>query len=147
MADLFATTFIGVRDGTKNPPDRTDGRLIGAKASKIVAPKLAGQAINIGDQMFIGTVGPNESIREFTLNTDTSLGTTTFSIGTKALPAKYRAAGVFTAPLDIPTNVGPRASTSAAILTAPEDIWVTFAVAAIPGAVVMTFETEISSVK
>jgi hypothetical protein len=147
MPDLFPTTFVGVRDGSIFPPNRADGRLVGAKSSKIVAPKVAGQAIAIGDQLFLGTLAPGESLREVTINTDTSLGTTQVAIGTKAATGKYRAAAVFTAPLDSPTNIGPRANVAGAVLTAAEDIWATFTVAGVAGGVNLVFELEISSIK
>ena len=148
MPDLFARTFVGVKDGTKFPSDRADGRLVGAKQSMIVAPKVAGQAIAVGDQLFIGTLRAGETLRGVRINTDTSLGTTTFSIGTKAVPAKYRPAGTYTAPLNIPTYVGPLAAQSITDpLTADEDIWVTFAVAGVAGSVVLAFEMDILSIK
>lgn len=148
MADLYASTFVGVKDGTKNPPDRADGRLVNARRSTIVAPKVAAQAIAAGDLMYIGTVRAGESVREIRIDTDTSLGTTTFSIGTKAVPAKYRAAAVFTAPLDVPSPVGPRANAAnLAPLTVDEDLWVTFAVAGIAGGVNLTYETDIVGLK
>lgn len=148
MADLYAKAFVGVADGTKIPADRADGRVVGAKRSTIVGAKVAGQAIAAADLLFIGRVRAGEAIREIRINTDTSLGTTTFSIGTKAVPAKYRAAAVYTTPLNVPTPVGPLAAVAIADpLTADEDIWVTFAVAGIAGAVVMAFEMDITSVK
>ena len=148
MADLYASEFVGVKDGTKTPPDRADGRLVGAKQSSIRASKVAAQAVTAGDLMYIGTVRAGESIRDIRLNTDTSFGTTTFSIGTKAAPAKYRAAATFTTPLDLPTTVGPKASAAiAAPLTTDEDIWVTFAVANIAGTVNFCFEMDIMSIK
>lgn len=148
MASLYARTFVGVKDGTLVPSSRADGRMVGAKVSAIIAPKVIGQAVAAGDLMYIGTVRAGESIREILLNTDTSFATTTFSIGTLAAPAKYRAAAVFTTPLGVPTPVGPIASTADDDpLTADEDIWVTFAVAGIAAGVLFTFETRIASVK
>ena len=148
MPDLYARTFVGVKDGTKFPPDRADGRMVGAKQSMIIAPKVAGQAIASGDQMFIGALRAGESLRDIRINTDTSLGTTTFSVGPKATPAKYRAAATFTTPLNVPTSVGPLAAQAIVDpLTADEDIWVTFAVAGIAGSVVLAFEMDIISIK
>lgn len=148
MPDLYASTFVGVKDGTKFPPDRADGRLVGGKQSMIVAPKVAGQAIASGDRLFIGTLRAGEVLRGIRINTDTSLGTTTFSIGTTATPAKYRAAAVYTTPLNVPAYVGPNAAQAiASPLTADEDIWVTFGVAGIAGSVVMSFEMDIVSIK
>jgi hypothetical protein len=148
MPDIYARTFVGVKDGTKTPADRADGRLVGAKQSMIVAPKVAGQAIAAGDQFFIGTLRAGESLRDIRINTDTSLGTTTFSVGPKATPAKYRPAATFTTPLNVPTSVGPIASQAILDpLTADEDIWATFAVAGIAGSVVLAFEMDVISIK
>lgn len=148
MPDLYASTFVGVKDGTKFPADRADGRLVGAKQSMIVAPKVAGQAIAAGDRLFLGTIRAGEALRGIRINTDTSLGTTTFSIGTTAVPAKYRAAAVHTSPLNVPEYVGPTAAAAiAAPLTADEDVWATFAIAGIAGSVVMAFEMDIVSIK
>lgn len=147
MADIYAAAFVGVKDGTKFPPDRADGRIVGAKASKIVAAKPAGVAIAAGDQMYLGSLAPGESLRNISINTDTSLGTATVAIGPKSATGKYRTAAVFTAPLDVPANIGPKASTAAAIATAGEDIWATFAVAGVAGGVNLVFELEISSIK
>jgi hypothetical protein len=148
MADFYAKAFVGVADGTKIPPDRADGRVVGAKRSTIVAAKVAGQAIAAGDRLYLGKVRAGEAVREIRLNTDTSLGTTTFSIGTTGTPAKYRAAAVFTTPLNVPSPVGPVAAVAIADpLAADEDLWATFAVAGIAGSVVMAFEIDIVSVK
>jgi hypothetical protein len=148
MPDYYASAFVGVRDGTVNPPNRADGRLVGAKRSTIVAAKPAGQAIAAGDRLFLGYLAPGELLREVSINTDTSLGTTTVAIGTTATPAKYRAAAVYTTPLNVPTQIGPNAAQSiAAPLTVGEEIWATFAVAGIAGSVVLCFELEFVSIK
>lgn len=148
MATLYARTFVGVKDATLVPPLRADGRLVGAKVSAIVAPKVIGQAVANGDLMFIGTVRAGESVREILLNTDTSFGATTFSIGTIASPAKYRAAAVHTTPLNVPTPVGPIATIADDDpLTADEDLYATFAVGGVAAGVFFTFETRIASVK
>ena len=148
MADLYAKAFVGVADGTKIPPDRADGRIVGAKRSTIVAAKVAAQAIASGDRLYLGKLRAGELVREIRINTDTSLGTTTFSIGSTGTPAKYRAAAVYTAPLNVPTPVGPVAAIGISDpLAADEDLWATFAVAGIAGAVVLSFEIDIVSVK
>lgn len=147
VPDLFPTTFVGVRDGTVFPPNRSDGRLVGAKASKIVAPKVVAQAVAIGDQLFLGSLAPGESLRNISINTDTALGTTTIAIGTKAATGKYRAAAAYAGANDVPVNIGPRANVAGAIVSVPEDIWATFAVAGIGAGVNLVFELEISSTK
>jgi hypothetical protein len=148
MPDIYNRLAVGVKDGTKNPPDRFDGRMVGAARSTIVAPKVAGQAIASGDQFYIGTLKPGERISDIRIITDTSLGTATVAIGPKTATGKYRAAAVFTTPLNVPASIGP--SAAAAILdpvTADEDIWATFAVAGVAGGVVLCFELDIVSVK
>ena len=148
MPTYFASEFVGVRDGTKTPPDRADGRMVGAKESTIRASKPAAQALAIGDLLFIGALAPGERIKEIVINSDTSLGTTTVSIGTLALPTKYVNAATLTAPLNVPVNIGPRAAPHAAApLAASEDLYATFGVAAVGGAVVLGIETTIASIK
>ncbi len=148
MADFYAKAFVGVADGTKIPPDRADGRVVGAKRSTIVAAKVAGQALAIGDRLYLGKLRAGELVREIRINTDTSLGTTTVAIGTPGTPAKYRAAAVYTTPLNVPTPIGPVAAIAISDpLTADEDIWATLGVGGIAGAVVMAIEIDIVSIK
>jgi hypothetical protein len=64
------------------------------------------------------------------LVSDTSLGSSTISIGTAASAAKYRAAATFT-PTDTPTPFGKAANLGAA-LAASEDVLITIATAALP---------------
>jgi hypothetical protein len=148
MADFYSKAFVGVADTTKIPADRADGRLVGAKQSTIIATKVAGQVLAAGDRLFLGRLRQGEAVRDIRINTDTSLGATTVAIGTTGTPAKYRAAAVYTTPLNVPTSIGPLAAIAAADpLAADEDIWATLAVGGIAGAVVVTFEIDIISVK
>lgn len=143
MADLYAAPFVGVKDGTKSPPDRTPAGLVGAKQRTIAASKVAGQAVAIADQMYIGTLRQGERITEIRLNTDTSFATTTFSIGPKSNTTKYVNAATFTAPLQVPSNVGPRtAAAIAGVNAADEDLWATFGVAGIAGGANFIFEID-----
>jgi hypothetical protein len=141
MADRYATQFIGAKDGTSAPPKKLDGSRVGAKRRRIQADKVpVADAIN--DRVFIGTLPAGANPCEFRVTTDTSLATTTLSIGTATVPAKYVDAKTVTA-TDVPQLLGPKvAALRQASLTADEDLWVTFGVAAVPGAAVVTFETE-----
>lgn len=141
MADYYALEYVGGPDGTKNPPLKLDGRLVGAKKRRNRAVKPT-TILAIGDRLYIGKNPSGGSVRSIIGNTDTSLGTTTLSIGTTAAPTKYVNAKTLTA-VDVPTGLGPRAA--AHILqpaTVDEDLWLTIGVAAIPAAVVAVFETE-----
>lgn len=142
MPDRYATEFVGVKDGTKSPPDRSNHIFVGAKVRRIRATKQV-LADAIADRIFIGTIPQGGHLAQIRITTDTSLGTSTLAIGTTATPAKYRAAGVFTTPLDVPTTIGPRASAlDDAVLTADEDVWVTVGVAALPVGAIVVFELE-----
>lgn len=65
------------------------------------------------------------------LTTDTSLGTSTISIGITGTTAKYRALAVFTA-TDTPTFFGKASAISGATLTADETVFITIATASLP---------------
>lgn len=147
MANFYAAQQVGVADGTKNPPDKADGRVVGAKLSTIAASKVAGQAWAQADKVFLGRLNPGESIRQILATTDTSLGTTTLSIGTLAAPAKYVNGATLTA-LNAPTTIGPLA---AALAAGPpsvgEDLWMTFGVGGVAGATVLNLDIRIASVK
>lgn len=143
MADFYSKEQIGVRDGT-NPPSRADGRKVGARVHKITATKPAGQAYANGDRIFVGRLRQGESLRNFTGNTDTTLGTTTVSLGTTGAPTKYANAKTLTS-LDTPVSLGPRATAADDDpLTADEDLWITLGVGGIAGGINLTFELDIA---
>ena len=79
-------------------------------------------------------------VRGFLANFDTSLGSTTLSIGTTANPTKYVAARPL-ATTDMPSSLGPKASAFvAAPITSNEEVFVTIGGAAIPAAVIGAFD-------
>lgn len=143
MPDFYSKEQIGVRDGT-NPAGRADGRKVGARVHKIIATKPAAQAYANGDRIFVGRLRQGESLRNFTGNTDTTLGTTTLSLGTTAAPSKYANAKTLTT-LDVPVSLGPRGTAADDDpLTADEDLWITLGVGGIGGAINLTFELDIA---
>lgn len=144
MADFYLDSFVGVRDGTKIPADKHDGRKVGATTRRIFGSKPAGVAYALADQIFIGTLAPGESVREILVTSDTTLGTTTLSVGTKASTAKYANARTMTT-VDTPTAIGPRGTASDdAPLSAPEDIWITLGVGGIASGINVTFDMVVA---
>lgn len=141
MADYYAVEYQGAVDGTSNPPKKLDGRLVGAKKRRNRATKPP-TPLAVGDRFYIGKVPQGATVRTIAVNTDTSFGSATLSIGTTANPTKYVNAKGVTA-TDVPTGIGPRAAVHAAApLTADEGLWATVVGAAIPAVVVAVIETE-----
>jgi hypothetical protein len=147
MPTFYLDSFVGVKDGTKVPADRPDGRKVGAKRSSIIGSKPAGVAYAAADLIYAGTLRAGESLRDVIINADTSLGTTTLSLGPIGSPTKYVNAKTMTV-TDTPTSIGPRANAADdAPLTADEDLYFTLGVGGIGGAVLFTSELVITSIK
>jgi hypothetical protein len=147
MPDFYLSSFVGVKDGTKIPADRANGQLVGAKMSSIIGSKPAGVAYAAADQIYLGTLRAGESLREIKVTSDTTLGTTTLSVGPKSNTTKYANARTMTT-VDTPTLIGPRGTAAAnAPLTADEDIWLTLGVGGIASGINVTIELVIASVK
>lgn len=141
MADLYAIEFVGGPDGTAQPPKKLDGRLVSAKKRRTRATKPA-TILAVGDRLYLGKLPQGGALHLIDGLTDTSLGTTTLSVGTKADPTKYVNAKTLTA-TDTPTSLGPKAAAGVQQpVTADEDIWLTIGVAAIPANVVARFSFE-----
>lgn len=141
MADLYALEFVGGPDGTLQPPKKLDGRLVSAKKRRTRAVKPA-IALAVGDRLYLGKLPQGGVLNLISGNADTSLGTTTLSVGTTANPTKYVNGKTLTA-TDAPSAIGPKAS--AGVLqpvAADEDIWLTVGTAGIPAGVVLSFSWE-----
>lgn len=144
MADFYIDSQVGVADGTKIPADKADGRKVGASSRRIFGSKTAGQAWANGDQIYLGKLRQGESVREIMVTSDTTLGTTTLSVGPKTATTKYANARTMTTP-DVPTLIGPRGTAADdAPLAADEDIWLTLGVGGIAGGINVTFELVIA---
>lgn len=147
MPDFYLNSFVGVKDGTKVPADKADGRKVSANKSVIFGAKPAGVAWANGDQIFLGTIRAGESLRNIIVNSDTSLGTTTLSVGPKSSTAKYANARTMTT-TDTPTSIGPRGTAADdEPLTADEDVWLTLGVGGVAAGVNVTFELHVAGVK
>lgn len=141
MADFYANEFVGVVDGTEAPPRRADGRLVGYRPRGIRATKPAGQALAVGDRLYIGRKRAGESIADIKANVSASLATTTLDVGTDADPDKYVDGKTQTA-VNTPTSIGPIAAVSD---DSPdddyEDLWLTVLTADIAGGTVLVIDT------
>lgn len=141
MADLYALEFVGGPDGTLQPPRKLDGRVVSAKKRRTRASKPS-TILNVGDRLYIGKLPQDAVLQTLSVNSDTSFGSTTLSVGTTALPAKYVNAKTMTN-TDAPSAIGPRAAIAQqAPVTGDEDLFVTIGSAAIPAAVIATFYME-----
>ena len=85
------------------------------------------------DTIVVAVVPAGYSFAFGVLTTDTSLGTSTISIGNTSTPALYRAAAVFTT-TDTPTFFGKAAAIVQATLAADQTIFITIATASLPAA-------------
>jgi hypothetical protein len=132
MTKRFASTFVGVLDGTKQPADLADGRRVGANV-RVISAVVALAAQASADTIVVGVRPPNSTFLRAELTTDTSLGTATLALGNATSAATYKAAGTFTA-TDTPTSYGKAAAKAAAPNAEAEEIFLTVGTAALPGA-------------
>lgn len=152
MATKYASQQQGVMDGTNVPPNKADGREVNADKQVILASKLAGtDAWNSGDIVYLGRKPAGRKISRIDLTTDTSLSTSTLSVGIGTDPrvsasvttaAKYASAVTHTTPLDKPTAIGPLASTMDDAPGDEEHLWLTVGTTNIAAAVVVTIAIE-----
>jgi hypothetical protein len=147
MATYYLDTFVGVADGTSIPADKADGRKVNAKVSTTHGNKVSNQGWAAGDVVYAGKLRAGEFVRAVFGITDTSLGTTTLSLGTLANPTKYVNAKTLTV-TDIPTALGPKAATAVAgPVTADETLYWTIGTTAVAAAVNLQLGFETASVK
>jgi len=155
MATKYASQQQGVADGTKNPPDKADGRVVNGRRSCIIASKLAGtDAWANGDVVYLGRKRKGEKITNILINAGTSLGSSTVAIGVGGDPRaggtvttadKYVAARTYTTPLDVSTSIGPKASTvDDAPMDDDEHLWATIAAADIVAGTALSIIIELS---
>jgi hypothetical protein len=127
MANTYATEAAGLGE---TPVGKLDGAVQGAR------PRIFRASITLASQASADTITLAKEPKGMRFShgiiaTDTSLGTSTLSIGTSASAAKYRAAAVFTA-TDTPTLFGKAAAMNDDALTADETVIATVGTAALP---------------
>lgn len=146
MADFYANEFIGVTDGTKNPPARADARLVGSRLHGIRAVKPAGQALAAGDRLYIGRKRKGETVECIEVTASASLSTSTLSVGPTGSATKYANAKTMTV-ADVPTPIGPAAAASDDDPDgAYEDLWLTVGTTTIAGGTILVIDTTIRGV-
>lgn len=128
MAQTFATEVAGIDSvpAVKASATAAHGaHLVRYRASITLASQASGDTIVLADipagMVFAGGI----------ITTDTSLGTSTLSIGPSGTAAKYRAASTFTA-TDTPTNFGKASAIGGSASTAGERVLATVGTAALP---------------
>jgi hypothetical protein len=143
MTTYYATQYVGVRDGSVIPPNLCDGREVDAKRRSSRATLDPTKTYANGDVIYIGRLPQGAVVKSISLLTDTSLGTTTVSVGTLGTPAKYASAKTLTT-TDVPTAIGPKAATGGvqAPLTTQEEIYATLGVGGIAANVNVAFNIE-----
>jgi len=141
MVDRYALEQVGYADGSLSPKP-VDGGIVHAKRRCIRASFPTGTAQANGDRLYLGRLPIGAVVKAVIGNVNTTLGTTTLSVGTTAAPTKYVNAKTLTA-VDTPTPLGPRTSAAAAAkTTAEEDLWLTLGVGGIAGAIIGTIDVE-----
>lgn len=137
MADRYPKQLVGVSDGTVTPALKADGREIGAKTRIDQLSKVTGTAWPAADRFYLGRKANSEKVAAISLNADTSLGTSTISIGTAASPAKYVNAATVTA-VNQWVSIGPLAATLDDAIPEDEELWATVGTTTIAGGTALT---------
>ena len=146
MADIYAIQQKGVADGTKTPPEKADGRVVGANKRSTFASKATDQALATGDRLFLGFKPAGCNLVGVKATASASLGTTTIDIGDADTADRFVDGKTLTA-VDTPTVLGPKASTlDDTPSDAQEPIWATILTANVGAAVALTFELEFAGV-
>lgn len=137
MANTYAaqsTKVLNTTPPVKVPPAAHGGRARVCSDTITWASQAAADTITV----LGGTLPVGAQFLYGIVTTDTSTGSTTFSVGTSGTPAKYKALGALTA-TDTPTLFGKTAA-ELTPLTAEEQIIVTLAAATAPSSGTMTIQ-------
>lgn len=133
--------LVGVTDGTLVPPRLADGAEVGGRVRQFVYSKVPGTLWASTNRFYLGKKPAGHKITSIRLATDTSLGTSTLSVGTTATPAKYVNAATLTV-TDRTTEIGVRATALDLDMEGEEDLFATIGVADIAAATRLTFIVE-----
>lgn len=155
MPTRYAQQQQGVMDGSAVPPNLADGREVHGNQSVLIASKLAADAWNSGDVIYLGIWPAGTKITNIRLLTGTSWGTATLDIGVGGDPraggtvvtADNLVDGATLTTTDRPTSVGPKASIADdAPSSAPQHLWATIGVANVAAAVLSTITVEFAGI-
>lgn len=132
MAQTFSNELAGINSTPVVKPSA--GSAYGARLRRYRASiVLASQVLGAGNEIILAKVPSGLTFAYGIVTADTSLGTSTISIGTTATPGKYKAAATQTA-IDTPALFGTTAQIEQASLTAEEVIQLQVLVANLPAA-------------
>lgn len=130
MAQSYSTELVGIASNPVVKPAAT-----AAYGSRIrhyrASIALASQVFGAGNEIFLAFVPAGLSFDYGIITTDTSLGTSTVSVGVTGTVAKFKSAAVFTA-TDTPTLFGTTAQKIAAASTAEAQIFLQVLIANLP---------------
>lgn len=128
MAQTYQSLLSGVDSLPVVKASAIDG--YEARLRRFCAPiTLASQAS--GDTIVLADVPAGYKFAYGVINTDTSLGTATVSIGNASSAAKYKAAATFTS-TDTPTPFGKASAEAAGASSATERVLLTIGTASLP---------------
>lgn len=152
MPTYNAIQQAGVIDGSVIPPNKADGRVVGAKVSTTIATKdytarnAAAPALVAADKIYLGRLRQGEMLDAVEYLTDTTFGATTVSIGTLALPAKYSAAQTQTVVNTWTPLTMVAANFAAGPVTADEDLYATVS-AGVAAAIIAHWKLRTSGIR
>ena len=152
MAIQFPKQQRNVADLGFAPTAKHDGRQIGAAKRITMASKVPGVAWAIGDLVYLGRKSAGHTLLSVKLCTDTSLATSTVSVGIGSDPkagaaapvsdaTKYVNAATLTV-TDRATEIGVKATTLDDDPPGEEHLWATIGGAAIAAGTNLTFILE-----
>lgn len=151
MATYQAVQQIGVIDGSVIPANKTDSRIVDAATKVTIATKdytarnAAAPALANTDKVYLGRLRAGELLEAIEYLTDTTLGATTVSIGTIALPTKYVNAQTMTAINTWTALAQAAANFTAGAVTADEEIYLT-ANGAVAAAIIAHFKLRTTGI-
>lgn len=145
MANGYGNIRAGIFDGTVIPASHADGQRDNAKMRRhreIFDLSKATVARNVGDTNFICRRPKSTAFAGGKVTVSATLATSTISVGTLAVPAKYSALTAYTS-IDTPVSFGKAAAVAEDPLTDYEDVYLTNAVAPLPaaGLIIIDFDT------
>lgn len=131
MAQTYSNELSGIASIPVVKPSATAG--YGARLRRYRASiSLAAQVFGVGNEVIIAKVPAGLAFAYGIVNTDTSLATSTISIGTAATAAKYNNAAQTLTATNTPTLFAAAAQEEQAVLTAEEVIQILVGVANLP---------------
>lgn len=131
MAQTYSSELSGIASTPVVKPSATAA--YGARLRRYRASiALASQVFGAGNEVILAKVPAGLTFAFGILNTDTSLGTSTVSIGTAATPAKYNNAAQTLTSTNTPTLFAAAAQEEQAALTGEEQIQMLVGTANLP---------------